>query len=246
MGSHTSKQSVATSTSLITKSVLDVTQDCMQIAVGKQVMKIDGSDNVFKGNTQTASMKIDAGCMDRMSQDNNFSTRLNDTIAQKLKDQTVAGLGWMDPGGDDQSTSISQNITSGITFTDVQKCLSEMNNTQLMVVSGSDNVVADNLQEQSMSIASKCIMGGSQTADVSNDVTNTVNQHSDYDAENPFAFITDAIESTISSSMAILAIAFISIVILVLVFKIVHKHKKKDALQGSEIISPPGPSLKTV
>jgi hypothetical protein len=71
-----------------------------------------------------------------------------------------------------------------------------------------------------------------------NDVTNTVNQHSTYDSNNPFAFITDAIEAAIKTAMVIAAVVFIAIVILVLVFEIGTKGHHKAAAPPEVMVDP--------
>jgi hypothetical protein len=107
--------------------------------------------------------------------------------------------------------------------------MASLNGTQLFIVSGTDDVVVDNMQDQTMALAQQCLMSGGQTTDVVNKSTNTVNQHSTYISKNPLAFITDAIEAALKSAMMIAAVVFIAIVILVLVFEIGtrgHKHKE--------------------
>jgi uncharacterized membrane protein len=61
---------------------------------------------------------------------------------------------------------------------------------------------------------------------MTNDISDIVNQHSTYDSENPFAFITDAIEAVMKSAMVFLAVIFIIIVCLVAIFMALHQKKK--------------------
>ena len=227
MGGHHSKQTVTVSTKMVANTSLNVAQNCLSYLDGTQVISIHGRDIIFKGNIQRSRLNIDMKCVDKMSQKGEFKNKLTDSITQELRDQEQALTEWMDPSGDNQKTDIVQNVTTNITFNDVQNCLASLNGTQLIVVSGSNDVIVDNLQEQTITLAQECLMSGSQATEVVNDITNTVNQHSSYDSKSPFAFITDAIEAALKSAMAIMAIIFITIVILVLVFEIGTHHKRK-------------------
>ena len=239
MGGHHSKQSVKVSTNVVTNASLNVTQNCLTFMDGTQVISIYGSGIIFKGNIQRSTLSVDSKCVSQMSQQGEFENKLTDSISQELKDQEVAMTQWMDSSGDDQETDIVQNVTTNITFTDVQNCIDSLQGTQLFIVRGNNDVVVDNMQDQTMTLASSCMMGGGQTVDVVNDVTNTVNQHSTYTSKNPFAFITDAIEAALKSAMAIAAVVFIAIVILVLVFEIGTKgHHHKGAAAPEVVMMP--------
>jgi RNA-binding protein YhbY len=238
MGGHVSKQTVDVSTNLVTNASLNVAQNCLTYTQGDQVIDIYGSGNIFKGNTQRASLKVDSNCVAQIGQNGTFKEKLNNSIAQELKDQEIALTQWLDSSEDDQFTDIANKVTQNITFEDVQNCINTLQGTQLFIVRGNNDVIVDNLQEQTMTLASKCKMGGGQTFDVVNDVTNTVNQHSTYTSKNPFAFITDAIEATIKSAMAIAAVVFIAIVILVLVFEIGTKGHHQAAATPEVIVVP--------
>lgn len=220
MGGHQSKQTVSVSTDIVTNAALNVTQNCLAFMDGTQVITIYGSGNIFKGNIQRSSLSVDSKCVSQMSQHGEFVSKLKDTIAQELKDQELAFSQWMDPSGDDQTTDIVQNVSTNITFDDVQNCVNSLQGTQLFIVRGDNNVIVDNLQEQTMALAATCLMGGGQAVDVVNDVTDTVNQHATYESKSPFAFITDAIESTMKSALAVAAVVFIALVILVLAFEL--------------------------
>jgi hypothetical protein len=231
MGGHVSKQAVAVSSKVVTNAAMKATQNCLSLMEGNQVISIDGSNIIFSGNTQKLSLSVNSQCVSQMSQNGEFENKITDTITQELKDQEIAATQWLDPSADIQSTDIVQNVTTNITFDHVQNCINSLQGTQIIVVRGSNDVVANNIQEETMNLASTCMMSGSQAVDVINDLTNTVNQHSTYVSKNPFAFITDAIEAAIKSAMALAAVVFIAIVILVLVFEIGTKghHKSADA-----------------
>ena len=241
MGGHTSKQSVDATTNVVTNATLNVSQNCLSYMDGTQVISIHGSGIIFKGNIQQSQLSVDMKCIDQMSQEGDFESQLTASITQQLEDEEVAATQWMDPSGDDQKTDITSNVTTNITFNDVQNCLATLNGTQLFVVSGSNDVIVDNMQEQTMTLAQQCLMSGGQTVDVVSDITNTVNQHSTYDSENPWSFIVDAIEAVLKSAMAIAAVVFIAIVILVMVFEVGTRRKKKGV--STFVASPPASGM---
>ena len=213
---------------MVTNAALNVTQNCLSYMDGTQVISIYGSGIIFKGNIQRSQLSVDMKCVDQVNQKGDFENKLIDTITQELQDQEQALTEWMDPA-DNQNTDITQNVTTNITFTDVQNCLAALNGVQLFIVRGSNDVIVDNLQDQTITLAQQCLLSGGQTTDVVNDMTNTINQHSVYDSESPFAFITDAIEAVLKSAMAIAAVVFIAIVILVVVFEIGTRRKKRGS-----------------
>lgn len=215
MGAHHSTQSLKTSTSLFTQATIDVVQNCITYLSGDQIIDIHGDGNIFNGNVQRASLSINSKCVDSISQKGNFVESLADKVAQELNKKDVALTQWMDPGGENQASDIRESIKNNIKISDVQECLARLNGEQLFIISGSDNIIQNNLQDQTMNLAKQCLMSGSQTADTMNHITNSINQHSTHITDSPFAFITDAIKSVFSSSIYVAAFVFIIIIIFV-------------------------------
>ena len=90
---------------------------------------------------------------------------------------------------------------------------------------GSGNVVENATQKQAESVMTKCIQSTDQTLQTTNDISNNVNQYSDYESKNPFAFITDAIEAILKNLMIVAVVVFVSVIIMVVVFEIVKDKK---------------------
>lgn len=228
MGGHHSTQSSTESSSIMTNATLNVAQNCLSYVDGTQVIGIYGSGNVFRGNIQSSQLSVDMRCVDAMGQQGSFSDQLTSSIEQELADQEVALTQWLDSSSDTQKSAITQRIVEGITFTDVENCLASVDGTQLFVVDGSNNVIVDNLQEQTQNLATQCLLSGGQAANVVNDVTNTTNQHSTYDSENPFAFITDAIQSVFQSGAVLAVVLLIAVVLFAVVYKLATRRGKKS------------------
>ena len=235
MGGHQSKQSVHTTASVVTNAAMSVTQNCMTYLSGDQQIGVYGSGNVVQGNTQTMQLSVNTKCLSEMGQTGDFEAKLNSTVAGALKDQTQALTAWMEPGGSNQSTDITQAVTTNITFADVQDCMTTLSGRQLLVVSGNSNVVTDNLQAQTVAAVTNCMMKGQQTSRAVNDITNTVNQQAEYVSKSPFAFIGDAIAAAVQSAFAVLAGIVIFIVVVVLAVKL---GRRKPA--AAAYAAPPG------
>jgi hypothetical protein len=220
MGGHHSRQSVSASENVVAKATMNVAQDCISYVAGSQTMDVEGSGNVFSGNVQRSSLVVDSKCMSNLSQSATFQDKLAAQVKQELRDQQVALTGWLNPGSDTQVSDIAQSVSTAVTYNDAQKCLNRLSGRQILTVKGDDNEVTNNLQSQTLSLVSDCMMAGSQAAAAVNSMTNSVNQHSTYVSKNPLAFIPDAIEATIKSVAAMAALVFIALIILVIVAKI--------------------------
>lgn len=243
MGGQQSKQKVSATTRVASETAMDLTQNCVSYMDGTQVISINGNNNVFSGNTQRMSMNVDAKCVSQAGQDGSFENKLNDAVTQQLKNESVALTQWLDNSKQSLKQDIDETVTSAFKFKDVQNCMNELTGTQVIAIEGDDNVVTNNLQDQSMALAADCLMAGAQTSQAASDITNTMNQHSTYTSKNPFAFITDAIEGVFQSAFGVAALVFIAIVILVIVFEVGVRHRKKrrERLSTSSAAPPPGP-----
>lgn len=226
MGGHHSKVTNKDSTSVITDALLDTAQNCVQYVVGDQTIATYGTGNLVQGNIQDMSLRLDAGCVQRTTQAADFETKLQAQIAQKLKDQEVALTQWLDGGKTSVSSSVSNTVRTNITVKTTQNCLTRLSGTQLILTSGNANVVMDNAQRQVQNVVGQCLQDGTQSARASTDISDLINQYASYTSENPFAFITDAITAVLKSAIAIFAIIFIAIIILVAVSRLARRPAK--------------------
>jgi hypothetical protein len=237
MGGHHSRQSAVESSQLITKASVSATESCISVTSDSQSISVGGSGDTVSGNVQKSTISVSSSCMAKIKQSGDFSSKLSDAISQQLSDHEVALTQWLSPGGDDQKSAILDTITTNVTFSDVETCVNKLTGSQAINVSGDDDTVTDNIQDQSLTEVADCLLGGSQSSSTVNDVTNTTNQHSKYVSENPFAFVTDAIDDATKSVAAIIAIMFIVIIILVLMYKVI-KHAGKKSATTSVVAEP--------
>lgn len=236
MGGHHTKQTVNATTDIISNAVMNSMQNCVTYATGTQVISIDGTGNIVTQNVQSMTMSIQTDCVKQAVQSAEFFNDLTDQITQTIDQQTVALTQWLDSGSDTAESTINQSVTTNITENDIQNCLFSMNNKQLMVVKGDYNVLSGNVQQQKSSMVGQCLSNSTQASQAINDIANTTNQHSTYDSKNPFAFITDAFAAVFKSALAIAAVVFIMITILVIVFELGTKKKKAAAAPALPVL----------
>lgn len=228
MGGHSSSLSVKMTTNMVSDGLYSTTQNCLVYANSDQKIVVNGNGNIVQGNTQQTSVQVDQDCYQKSVTDVSLQQAVNSQIIQSLKDQQVAMTQWLDSGKDDVSTTVSTNVTSKISVTSTQNCIANLSSSQAIIVQGNENIVSGNVQKSARTAMLDCVQGTQQTSSVTQDTTNSVNQHGEYQSENPFAFITDAITACFKSALIFAAVAFIIIVALVFVFMIFH-HKKPAA-----------------
>jgi hypothetical protein len=220
MGGHSTKQTVTANTSLVSNMYMSTTQNCLTVSQGTQVMYVGGSGNVFENNQQSMTLGADMKCVQNSVNQTKVNQNIQNEIVQKLKDQQVAMTQWLDTGKTEVSANIEQKVETTITINTIQNCIAGLTGKQIMAVSGQGNVFRNNVQTQALTVVTQCVQGSQNTQDMTTDIANTINQHSEYKSENPLAFITDAIQNVIKSVIMVAAIAFIVIVAMVFLFMV--------------------------
>jgi hypothetical protein len=216
-------------------AVQEATQNCVTYVSGGNTLNIGGSGNVVQNVDQEVVVSVDAKCAADTTQSTTFATTMQDSFGQQLKDQQVALTQWLDSGRDDNEASINQDISMSVRTSTIQNCLANIDQRNLIDVGGSGNVVADVVQKSTTSLLSQCLMGSSQTADMVNDITNKINQTSEYESKNPLAFITDAISAMFKSLVYAAAIALIVLICLAGIFMVLRgRRKRKEATAQAE------------
>lgn len=226
MGGDQSRLSVSVTDNVVMSAVQDVTQDCINSVDSSNVIDVTGGGNIVDRNTQKVSVKIKSNCIQESSQNAQFESKLQDTIAQSLKTQSVAMTQWLDNSSNDADSTLNQNISASVLSESVQTCLNTIATDNKIVADGYGNIITNNSQEDINELMSDCLLRDGQTSAIVNNLTNTVNQHSVYKSENPFAFITDSIAAVTKSAMLLFAAIFIIIVCFVGIFLALRDKKK--------------------
>jgi hypothetical protein len=230
MGGHSSSMSANMSTNVVSTGIYSVTQNCLMDANTSQQIIIQGNGNIVNNTKQIMDVQINASCYSAVQNNSTLQSTVDNTIAQTLKDQEVAMTQWLDNSGDNVSTSISTNVADSITISNTQNCVENLAGSQLLMIQGNSNVASNILQQNVMTGLLTCVQNDSNTSTFVQDTTNTINQHSDYVSESPFAFITDTIRAMFKSALVLAAVVFIIIVAMVFLFMVFH-HKKPAAPQ---------------
>ena len=225
LGGHQSRQTVNATTSVVSNAVQNVTQTCITYVYGSNTFNISGDGNVVSGVNMKIGIRVDSTCTEEVTGKDTFQNVLQDKISQLLKDQEVAMTQWLDNSKDETKTNIKQSIENNITSNTVQTCVNKINMQNLFNISGNSNVVKNVLQEGTANVISKCMLTDDHVASTVNDVTNTINQHSEYESQNPFAFITDAIEAIMKNAMVVIAIIFIVVLCFIGLFMVLRRKK---------------------
>lgn len=246
MGGHQSRQNVNVSAKTVANVVQSTAQDCINVEYGGNTISIDGNYDDISGVAQTVQVSMNSDCGTLTGQTGTFDNKFASAVSQVLKEQEVALTQWMDNSKTNTNSAISQKLSSGFTQKTVQSCVNNTNNFNILSVQGNADVVQNITQNSTMNTLSQCLMQNGQTSDVVSDFTNIVNQHSEYDSENPLAFIGDAFAAIAKSAMLIAAIAFIVIVCFVMLLVLLRRRRRgrDTAPAPAPIIIETGPSMR--
>lgn len=218
-GGHSSRMSVDVTTRILATVVQKTTQECIIASSGTNILNLGGSYNTIDGLTQTISFKVDPTCSAFTEQKSKFQSEIMTGLQQGLKDEEVALTQWLDNSSDDQSASIRNEVEGNFRQDTAQSCVNTLTALNVLNVGGNHNTARNVAQATSISAITTCLLGNAQTSDMIANVTNTVNQQSEYTSKNPMAFLTDALTAMFKSVAVVAAILFIVIISFVLIYK---------------------------
>jgi hypothetical protein len=191
------------------KIVQSSIQDCLVAASGGNELDISGSGNRVDNLHQRVSISVSSDCGILGAQKGEFESKMQASVAQNLKDQSVAMTQWMDNSRRKSSEVLNQSVSTEMDQKMVQNCASKLNGKNIVTISGDNNLVTNTSQDAVLSLISSCMEQNGQAAKAAAAMTNTVNQHQAAVSENPLAFIGDAIDAAIESVGGMVALAFI-------------------------------------
>jgi len=189
-------------------------QDCSTITDGANVVSVFGSHNVINGVDQQLTFSVNRDCVNNMTAQADFQSKLSAKVAQAMSDQSVAMTEWMDTGKSTQSTVIDQSVTNKFSSDVSQKCLASLSGVNVIDVRGTGNIVENVRQKQAQSVVSKCMQGSAQAMSAITDISNTVNQGSTKVSTNPLSFISDAFVAMGQSTMAMVAGVVVVVIVM--------------------------------
>jgi hypothetical protein len=234
MGGHQSTQSVNSSAKLAATVVQTATQDCINVGSGENIVNVNGNYNVIDGVKQNLSLSINSSCPVLTGQDSTFQAALSNALTNTNASQSVALTEWINNTRNTQESNINNQLQTNLTQSTAQKCLSSLNGANIQNISGSGNVVKNVAQNVSLNVISQCLMKNGQTNNMVSDITNTVNQHSVYKSENPFAFITDALTAISSNVVYTVALIFVALVFFAILYAAFRHHRADEKTLRAE------------
>lgn len=238
MGGHSSKQTVAATSAVAAKAVQNATQNCVTVTSGGNTIDVSGDGNYVEGVAQTVSFSVDPTCGVLTGQASDFSSSMQDSMSQILKDQQVAMTEWMDTSKDTQATNLNQAVSTSFTQNNVQTCLSSLNGQNVVNVSGDGNYLRRLVQDSSQDVITSCLLKNTQTNQAINDITDTINQKGSYGSENPFAFIPDAIAGVAKSAIVSAVIALVALICFVAIFLALRRRAPPKGAAGPQMAGP--------
>jgi hypothetical protein len=109
-----------------------------------------------------------------------------------------------------------------------------LNGSNVINVSGNNNIVSKNTQTTAIKAISDCYMKSNNSSDTVSDITDGANQTNDHISDNPFAFITDAITAMAKSAMMIAGVIFVIVICFVFLFMYLSRSKSKSYITNSD------------
>jgi len=225
MGGSHSSLSVKASSEITAKSVQTLIQNCLTTSVGDNELIIDGSGNTVDNLHQRVSISVNASCQALNDQSGKFQDQMTSAVAQNLKANSVALTQWMDNSRQDSNSQLSQRVATEMDQKTVQNVVNNINGKNIVTIKGDNNLVSNTSQEAVLDLISQGLAGSQQATSAAASIAVSANQHQVSKSENPLAFIGDAIREVVGTTVGLIALTFILIVVLVLLYKYMRRNK---------------------
>ena len=235
MGGHQSKQTVDDTLDISTSSTANNSNINAITVSSSNTGIISGDSNIVSGVTQTVEVTITADVWSNVKSDTDLQTSVSQSMQQKIEDKSVAMTQFLDKSKTDISNIVNNHVTQDVTVNNITKCTNAFNQSNTLIISGSNNYVKNYHQAVVATILADCSMDSASTQQFGTTMTTALNQYSSSVSENPFAFITDTIQTIAKSGMMLIAVIFIALICFVLLFKLLHKPKTSDNVQYIQV-----------
>ena len=235
MGGHQSKQTVDDTLDISATSITsNIITDHVTVK-SQNTINVDGSSNYIDDVNQTLNVTITAEAWSNFNNKSAIQDDIINNIAQKIEDKGVATTQFLDKSKTDITARIHTHVETDITMKNLTECTNNYSNGNTINISGSNNFFKDIKQNATVAIIAKCSMESNSVQDFATTVTTAMNQYSSSVSENPFAFITDTIQTIAKSGMMLIAVIFIVLICFVLLIKLLHKRKASDNVQYIQV-----------
>jgi hypothetical protein len=238
-------QSVKDTSSVIATAITSTNARCFSYADAGNTISVDGDDDDVSGNVQKVTVTVSSACDATSMTQDSINASIANAVSQALGDKSVALTQWADTSRDSTRDTVTNTIESQLSSTTVANCLQDLNAKNVIGVSGSGDVVADNNQTATASAVQSCAAGASAINAAAAGINNSANQHLSADSENPLAFIGDAIQAVLGDTLVAVAGVFILLICFVGLIMVLHRRGRPAGADrhegaGAGAGAPPG------
>jgi hypothetical protein len=170
MGGQSSKAKSKIVTDIIVDVVSKDLLNCSEMIRQQQGLDISGSGNVFDGVSMKQAFVIKTNC----SQSINRDTEIQNIIAQKIQQSAEAqGEVIVSALGREKASVVSEianKISNSINRQTIMNCASSINNSQIISVSGNNNIVRNVTMEQHGEMVRGCVQKLAEQTRLVNDL----------------------------------------------------------------------------
>lgn len=220
MGAHQTKNTSTDVTNLMTSVMQKTVQSCTTEAEAGNAFSVSGSGDVAQNISQKSVITVNANCAANLTKSSDLSNAIQNSITQGLSDSSDFGSGLFSVSSDINTANMQNNISSTVSNTSIETCLNQLDQRNIISVSGANDAI-DNVKQDSVgSLMTSCLLKDSQVSDALNGITNAANQHATYKAKGPISDISDALSSLISAPMKMIGVLFIVIICFVILYKL--------------------------
>ena len=219
MGGHTSKTTATAVATIASSDIQTATVDDVSYTSGSNTFTLSGDGDVVDVVTQTVKVSIDTASAVTAAASSATQDQIASDLENTSSDHSVSFTQWLDDSGDTTASTVTETVTQLTDQQNLTSCFTNLDGSNIIAISGSGDVVKDFIQTSMASEVASCIMNSNETASAVAAATNAINQSATYASENPFAFVTDAIEAVARDALLFAVVAFILVVAFVLVSK---------------------------
>jgi hypothetical protein len=242
MGGDQSKQTSSMSESIATSVANESLQNCFEYMSGDNLLVENGSGNYIADSSQRVTATVRQNCVSQNVNYSQIESDLSTKLDQNISATTTALTQWLDNSSTNNSSRIVSNVSTSLLNTSTQNCIQTTSVSNTISVSGRSNIINGALQDISDDIILNCALSNSDSSDAINSITDSTNQKSTYSSENPFAFLTDAIEALFKDAIVGVGVVFIALVCFIGLFLVLRGRRKHSAASRAAHVSQPSHS----
>jgi hypothetical protein len=226
----------ASVTSAVANTMLAAVQNCGASASGSQGLNVSGTGNTVTGVNQSQNISINLSCLSDTSTIQAMQTSISNAITQQVTQSSVALLSIGMPAAA-AASAISNEVTNNFTSSAIQNCMTGINGSQNVSVSGTNNVVSGVTQAQALTSISNCAQKILNNMSTVTTATNAADQALTNTSTNPLDFLS-SIFSSITTTVALAIGGVITVIILVIVLIASGGHHSSGMEQMSGFMGP--------